>query len=68
MVLVVGCTLLSVLYEYVAGNESFSLPWANIVLVTLVGGALSWAWGWAATLTVLAVYGGCCGLAGFVDR
>ncbi len=51
-----GTVLLAVLYENIAGNESFSLPCSNIFFVTVVGTILSICWGWFSTLSTLAVY------------
>jgi hypothetical protein len=67
-VLVVGSTVLSVVYEKIQGNESFSLPFFNILLITCVGGILSYWYGWLSTGIVLAVYGAFCIIGGFLDR
>ena len=39
--LLIGSVVLSLLYEAIAGNESFSLPLANILLVVVIGGSPS---------------------------
>jgi hypothetical protein len=67
-VLVVGALVLSFVYEKVSGNESFSLPFANILIVVLVGSVLFWWFGWRSTFIVLAVYGVFCIVGGLVDR
>ena len=66
--LLAGSFLFSVMSENIAGNESFSLPLSNIFLVTLLGSALSVWWGWAATLTALAIYGAFCVIGGLLER
>ena len=55
-VLLVGAVLLSLLYEAVAGNESFSLPFVNILLVIVAGAAGYLFFGWPATGGVLCLY------------
>jgi hypothetical protein len=67
-VLLVGALVLSVLYEAVAGNESFSLPFVNIIIVVLIGSVLFWWFGWRSTFIVLAVYGVFCIVGGLVER
>lgn len=49
LVLLVGSVLFSVMYENIAGNERFSLPFLGIILVTLIGAILSVWWGWTST-------------------
>ena len=68
LVLLVGSVLFSVMYENILGRESFSLPFVNITLVTLVGAIVSVWYGWTSTLVTLAVYGACCALAGYRGR
>lgn len=67
-VLLVGALVLSVVYETVAGNTSFSLPFVNILLVVLVGGVLFWWFGWQSTFLLLATYGAFCVAGGLLDR
>lgn len=67
-VLVIGSLLASLLYEGVAGNTHFSLPFGNMALVTLVGFGLYFVWGWAASLTVLGLYVVFCLIGGLMDR
>jgi hypothetical protein len=66
-VLLVGSTLLSVLYESIQGNTRFSLPFINILLVTLLGGVLSYWYGWFSTGIVLGVYAGLSIVGGLID-
>ena len=66
--LAVGSTLAALLYEATAGNESFSLPFSNVVLVTVIGTVLSQWWGWTATLSVLGVYTAYSVVGGFLER
>ena len=68
VVLAVVSTLLSALCENIQGNESFSLPLFNILLIICVGGILSYWYGWISTGIVLVVYGVFCIIVGFVDR
>ena len=66
--LMLGAVVLSVLYESVAGNEGFSLPFFNILLVVVVGGTLHHFFGFKSTIAVLAVYGAWCVVGGLLDR
>ncbi len=68
MVLLFGSILISVMYENIAGGETFSLPFSNILLVTLVGTALSVWWSWTSTLSTLTVYAVYSIVAGLYDR
>jgi len=68
MVLLFGSILISVMYENIAGGETFSLPFSNILLVTLVGTALSVWWNWTSTLSTLTVYAVYSIVAGLYDR
>ncbi len=68
VVLLVGSILFSVMSENIAGNESFSLPFFNTLLITLLGSVLSVWWGCAATLTALAIYGAFCVIGGLLER
>ena len=68
LALLVGSTLAALLYEAAAGNESFSLPFATILLVVVVGTALSVWWGWGATLSVLGVQAAYSIIGGLIDR
>ncbi len=68
VVLILGSVLFSVMSENIAGNESFSLPFFGILLVTLLGAVLSVWWGWSATLATLAAYGAFCAIGGFLER
>ena len=66
--LLFGAIVLSVLYEAVAGNRSFSLPLANILLVVAIGGALFPFFRIKSTIAVLAVYAVWCLVGGLIDR
>lgn len=66
--LLVVAFVLSVVYENIAGNESFSLPFVNIIIVVLVGSVLFWWFGWRSTFVVLAIYGVFCIVGGLVER
>jgi hypothetical protein len=67
-VLIVGSLFLSLVYEGVAGNESFSLDFGGILLVTVVGGVLAPWYGWISTGIVLGVWGLICVVGGLADR
>ena len=67
-VLVIGSVVASLLYEGVAGNTHFSLPFGNMALVTLVGFGLYFVWGWPASLMVLGLYVVFCLIGGLMDR
>ena len=67
-VLVIGSLIASLLYEGVAGNTHFSLPYSNMALVVLVGFGLYFVWGWPASLTVLGLYVVFCLIGGLMDR
>ena len=64
----IGSMFLSTVYESVAGNRSFSLPFGNVALVTVAGLVLFPFLGWMAVLGVLIVYGIRCLVAGWMDR
>ncbi len=66
--LVVGSTLFSVMYEMIAGNRSFSLPFGNILLATLIGAVMFLFGGWVSTVAVLGLYGVYCLIGAFADR
>ncbi len=68
MALVFGSILISVVYENIAGRETFSLPFSNIFLVTLVGTVLSVWWSWTSTLSTLTVYAVYSIVAGLYER
>ena len=67
-VLFFGAVLLSAVAEGIAGRRSFSLPAFNILLVTAVGGVLSYWYGWVSTGIVLAAYCLLCLLQGILAR
>ena len=67
-VLLVAALVLSVVYENIAGNETFSLPFVNIIVVVLVGSVLFWWFGWRSTFIVVGTYGAFCVVAGLLDR
>ncbi len=66
--LAVGSLLLSLLYEAIAGNESFSLPLASLLIVVVLGAVFFPFFGWTSTLTVLGIYAAGCIIGGLVDR
>ncbi len=66
--LTAGSLVLSLLYENLAGNESFSLPLASLLIVTVLGAVLFPFFGWMSTLTVLGIYAVWCIVGGLVDR
>ena len=67
-VLLIGSLLLSLLYELLAGNQSFSLPLSNIVLTIVAGGILYWFFGFKSTIAVLGVYAIWAVVGGLYDR
>ena len=67
-VLLIGSLILSLVFEGVAGNESFSLPFANIFLGVLVGGIGFWFFGWLAVFAVLGLYSAWAVFGGLMDR
>jgi hypothetical protein len=56
VVLIVGSLLLSILAESIVGGGSFSLPFGNVFIVTLLGTGLSPFFGWPSTGILLAGY------------
>ena len=54
--LLVGSLILSLVYEGIAGNASFSLPFANIFLVVVIGAVLYWFFGFKSTVIILGLY------------
>lgn len=54
--LLFGSLILSLVYEGIAGHESFSPPFANIFLVLVVGAVLYGFFGFKSTLIVLGLY------------
>lgn len=73
IVLTVGGVLLSYLQEVISRGDrqepvKFSLPLANIVLVIVIGGALSLPFGWAATGVALGAYALWSVIAGVLTR
>ena len=56
VVLIVGSLLLSILAESIAGGGSFSLPFGNVFIVTVLGTVLSLFFGWTSTGILLALY------------
>jgi hypothetical protein len=67
-VLLIGSLVLSLVYEGVAGNESFSLPLANIFLVVLVGLIGFWFFGFLGVFVVLGLYSVWTLFGGLMDR
>ena len=63
-----GSLVLSLVYEGIAGNESFSLPLANIFLVVVVGAILHWFFGFKSTAIVLGLYAVWAVVGGLIDR
>ncbi len=68
MVLLFGSILISVMSENIAGGETFSLPFSNILIVTLAGTALAVWWSWTSTLSTLTVYAVYSIVAGLYER
>ena len=66
--LLIGSLILSVIYEGIAGNESFSLPFANILLVVVVGAVLYWLFGFKSTVIVLGLYAVWAVFGGLIER
>lgn len=56
LVALIGSILAALLYEAVAGDKSFTLPLASILMVTALGTVSAIWWGWPATFSVLGVY------------
>jgi hypothetical protein len=67
-VLSVGSLILSIVYEGIAGNESFSLPFTNIFLVVVVGAVLYWFFGFTSTVIILGLYAFWAVIGGLIDR
>ena len=67
-VLLIGSAFLSVMAEGIAGNERFSLPFGNIVVVTLLGAVLFPFAGWISTAAVLGAYAAFSVMAGLYQR
>ena len=63
-----GSLILSLVYEGIAGNESFSLPSANIFSVVVVGAVLFWFFGFKSTAIVLGLYAVWAVVGGLIDR
>jgi MFS family permease len=68
VILATGATLFAVVYEGIAGNESFSLPFMSILGVAILGAILHLIWGWIAAAIVLGLYGVYCVVGGLLDR
>ena len=66
--LLMGSVILSLVYEGIAGNESFSLPLANILLVVVVGGILYWYFGFRSTVIILGLYAVWAVVGGLIER
>lgn len=66
--LLIGSLLLSLVYEGIAGNESFSLPFSNLLIVTVLGAVLYAFFGFAAVAAVLGIYGVWWVGGGLIDR
>jgi hypothetical protein len=66
--LLIGSIILSIVYEGVAGNERFSLPFANIFLVVVVGSVLYFFFGFRSTIVVLGLYTVWAVVGGLIDR
>ena len=66
--LLIGSLILSFLYELTAGNNKFSLPFLNIILVTVIGCALFPFFGFTSTVIILGVYGLWCAAGGLLER
>jgi hypothetical protein len=66
--LMIGSLILSLVYEGIAGNESFSLPIANILLVVVVGAILYWFFGFKSTAIVLGLYAAWAVIGGLIER
>ena len=66
--LLIGSLFLSLVYEGVAGNESFSLPFAGIFLVVVVGSVLYYFFGFKSTVIVLGLYAAWAVVGGLIER
>ena len=66
--LLMGSLILSFLYELTAGNKKFSLPFLNIILVTVIGSALFPFFGFTSTVIILSIYGLWCVAGGLLER
>lgn len=53
LILMIGAVLASVMQENLSGHTHFSLPFASILLVIILGIALFLLWGWIPSLAVL---------------
>lgn len=63
-----GSLILSLVYESIAGNESFSLPFTNILAVVVVGAVLYWFFGFKSTAVILGLYAAWTVFGGLIDR
>lgn len=68
LLLMIGAVLASVMQENLSGHTHFSLPFASILLVIILGTALFLLWGWVPSLAVLGAYWALCFLGGFSNR
>ena len=66
--LLIGSLILSVIYEAIAGNESFSLPLGNIFLVVVLGSILFVFFGFKSTAVVLGCYAVWAVVGGLIER
>ena len=68
IVLLCCSTFFSAVAAGLAGQQRFSLPFVNILLVTIVGAVLFPIWGWTSTAIILLIYLAFCVIAGLFDR
>ncbi len=68
MALLGGSLILSLVYEKVAGNESFSLPFANVLVVTVIGMVLFVFFGYLSIVIILTLYGAIGVIGGLMER
>ena len=66
--LVAGSFLFAAWGEMLTGATEFSLPFATILIVVIIGIILFFKFGWLSTIIILGVYGGMCVLGGLTER
>jgi hypothetical protein len=68
VVLVIGSLLIFTLAAGIAGGESYSLPFDQVFIVTILGTGLSPFFGWTSTGIVLAIYAILCTALALYER